>query len=377
MKKVGIVTFHRAKNYGAMLQAYALQETLENRYDTLIVDYRCQEIEAKYYAKKTLKRKGKDFLKIFFQTNYILGVNKKNKSFDYFLKKYLNTSQPYDNQNISKANSEFDIFIAGSDQIWNMKWSGEDWNYFLEFADDEKKLSYGVGLGDSIEDSKKSRVLKNVNSFCTVLTREEEGKKLLKSIGVKSEIATVCDPVFLLDKKQWESKLALDRIERIKRKYILLYFVAKQRDSIEFARKIARERQLELVYININAEKNIPADFTNIIGIGPIEFLSLIRNAEIIITTSFHAMAFSLIFNKNFYYELCKDGSNNNSRLVNLANICGVGSREIINQEQGEAIEIDWKKVNDRIEHYAEESSEILLNKMQSMAGEHNDKKGN
>ena len=77
MKKVGIVTFHRAKNYGAMLQAYALQETLENRYDTLIVDYRCQEIEAKYYAKKTLKRKGKDFLKIFFQTNYILGVNKK------------------------------------------------------------------------------------------------------------------------------------------------------------------------------------------------------------------------------------------------------------------------------------------------------------
>lgn len=88
-------------------------------------------------------------------------------------------------------------------------------------------------------------------------------------------------------------------------------------------------------------------------------------------------MAFSLIFNKDFYYELCKDGSNNNSRLVNLANICGVGNREIINQEQGEASEIDWKKVNDRIEQYAEESSEILLNKMQSMAGEHDDKKGN
>ena len=60
-----------------------------------------------------------------------------------------------------------------------------------------------------------------------------------------------------------------------------------------------------------------------------------------------------------------------------MANICGVGNREIINQEQGEASEIDWKKVNDRIEQYAEESSEILLNKMQSMAGEHDDKKGN
>ena len=98
-------------------------------------------------------------------------------------------------------------------------------------------------------------MLKNVNSFCTVLTREEEGKKLLKSIGVKSEIATVCDPVFLLDKKQWESKLALDRIEGIKRKYILLYFVAKQRDSIEFARKIARERQLELYILILMLKK--------------------------------------------------------------------------------------------------------------------------
>ena len=375
MKKVGIITFHRAKNYGAMLQAYALQETLKNRYDTLIVDYRCPEIEAKYYAKKTLKKKGKDFLKIFFQTNYILGVNKKNKSFDYFLKNYLNTSQPYDNQNISKANSEFDIFIAGSDQIWNpVIFDGIDPIFFLNFSNESRKISISSSAGSYIFSQNE---MKDVNSFCTVLTREEEGKKLLKSIVVKSEIATVCDPVFLLDKKQWESKLALDRIEGIKRKYILLYFVAKQRDSIEFARKIARERQLELVYININAEKNIPSDFTNIIGIGPIEFLSLIRNAEIIITTSFHAMAFSLIFNKDFYYELCKDGSNNNSRLVNLANICGVGNREIINQEQGEASEIDWKKVNDRIEQYAEESSEILLNKMQSMAGEHDDKKGN
>lgn len=77
MKKIGIMTFHRAKNYGAMLQSYALQETLNKKFDTYLVDYRCPEIEEKYYVKKTLVRKIKNFLKLFFQTEYILSVNKK------------------------------------------------------------------------------------------------------------------------------------------------------------------------------------------------------------------------------------------------------------------------------------------------------------
>lgn len=377
MKKIGIMTFHRAKNYGAMLQSYALQETLNKKFDTYLVDYRCPEIEEKYYVKKTLVRKIKNFLKLFFQTEYILSINKKNRRFNEFVNNFLKTSKPYYAQNIAEANNEFDAFIAGSDQIWNMKWSGTDWNYFLEFADSNKKLSYAVGLGNSIDEAYKMRILKDVESFQAILTREEDGRRLLKSIGVKKEIGTVCDPVFLLGKKEWTEKLALEQIEKKRKKYLLLYFVAKPTDAIPFAKKIAEQDDLEIVYVNINAEKNIPSDFTDVIGIGPREFLGLIKNAEVVITTSFHAMAFSLIFNKNFYYELCKDGSNNNSRLENLANICDVTDREILTSYPTRENEINWDAVNNSINCYAKDSLRVLLDKIENAMGEYDDKQRN
>lgn len=377
MKKIGIMTFHRAKNYGAMLQSYALQETLNKKFDTYLVDYRCPEIEEKYYVKKTLVRKIKNFLKLFFQTEYILSINKKNRRFNEFVNNFLKTSKPYYAQNIAEANNEFDAFIAGSDQIWNMKWSGTDWNYFLEFADSNKKFSYAVGLGNSIDEAYKMRILKDVESFQAILTREEDGRRLLKSIGVKKEIGTVCDPVFLLGKKEWTEKLALEQIEKKRKKYLLLYFVAKPTDAIPFAKKIAEQDDLEIVYVNINAEKNIPSDFTDVIGIGPREFLGLIKNAEVVITTSFHAMAFSLIFNKNFYYELCKDGSNNNSRLENLANICDVTDREILTSYPTRENEINWDAVNNSINCYAKDSLRVLLDKIENAMGEYDDKQRN
>lgn len=371
------MTFHRAKNYGAMLQSYALQETLNKKFDTYLVDYRCPEIEEKYYVKKTLVRKIKNFLKLFFQTEYILSINKKNRRFNEFVNNFLKTSKPYYAQNIAEANNEFDAFIAGSDQIWNMKWSGTDWNYFLEFADSNKKFSYAVGLGNSIDEAYKMRILKDVESFQAILTREEDGRRLLKSIGVKKEIGTVCDPVFLLGKKEWTEKLALEQIEKKRKKYLLLYFVAKPTDAIPFAKKIAEQDDLEIVYVNINAEKNIPSDFTDVIGIGPREFLGLIKNAEVVITTSFHAMAFSLIFNKNFYYELCKDGSNNNSRLENLANICDVTDREILTSYPTRENEINWDAVNNSINCYAKDSLRVLLDKIENAMGEYDDKQRN
>lgn len=377
MKKIGIMTFHRAKNYGAMLQSYALQETLNKKFDTYLVDYRCPEIEEKYYVKKTLVRKIKNFLKLFFQTEYILSVNKKNRRFNEFVNNFLKTSKPYYAQNIAEANNEFDAFIAGSDQIWNMKWSGTDWNYFLEFADSNKKFSYAVGLGNSIDEAYKMRILKDVESFQAILTREEDGRRLLKSIGVKKEIGTVCDPVFLLGKKEWTEKLALEQIQKKRKKYLLLYFVAKPTDAIPFAKKIAEQDDLEIVYVNINAEKNIPSDFTDVIGIGPREFLGLIKNAEVVITTSFHAMAFSLIFNKKFYYELCKDGSNNNSRLENLANICDVTDREILTSYPTRENEINWDAVNNSINCYAKDSLRVLLDKIENAMGEYDDKQRN
>ena len=153
--------------------------------------------------------------------------------------------------------------------------------------------------------------------------------------------------------------------------------MANPTDAIPIAKKIAEQDDLEIVYVNINAEKNIPSDFTDVIGIGPREFLGLIKNAEVVITTSFHAMAFSLIFNKKFYYELCKDGSNNNSRLENLANICDVTDREILTSYPTRENEINWDAVNNSINCYAKDSLRVLLDKIENAMGEYDDKQRN
>ncbi len=360
MKKVGIVTFHRAMNCGAMLQAYALQEVLNRRFDTYILDYRCDELELVYKYKRSLKGY------IRFLARYILRHNtcaqeiNRSTLFKNFSDKYFRKSAKYTAKNAYKANDEFDFFVAGSDQIWNPKWSKADWNYFLDFADDSKKYSYAASFGgDKVEEQYKDKIASSLSTFKTILVRESSGLDILRTLGIKNDnIGAVCDPVLLLSREEWLSRFDL---ESKNKGYILIYFAAGQTHSVELAKKIAEETGKKVIYYNSFGTKNIDDSFENCIEAGPVEFLSLIYNAGLVITTSFHALAFSLIFNTPFVYELNKEKNNNNSRLENLASICEVNSRKLESVEDFKLEEINWERVNELLEKYRMESETLMV----------------
>ena len=365
MAKVGIMTFHRANNYGAVLQAYALQKTLEQNHETVIIDYRSKSIERRYH-KKGIKQNIRYQAKLILKPTETLSQRKKNKKFDNFRDRHLKLSKPYDATNISQSNELFDMFIAGSDQVWNNRIINSDWNYFLSFANPEKCFSYAASFGgDSIDTNELIDISRYLLKFSCILVREKTAFKILEDCGIeKNKMKDVADPVFLLSKKEWVDMLHLDNIS--KEEYILVYCVAKGRLIYDFARSLSAKTGYNIKFINLNSKRSeCPNDFENIMDAGPIDFLNLILNAKCVITTSFHALAFSLIFNKPFYYELNNEKKNNNSRLENIASIFNIQNRAIDEVTVDEKLNtIDWGVIDKKIELYNTTSRKILFNSL-------------
>lgn len=370
--KIGVVTFHRAWNYGAKLQAYALQKRLNDKHDATILDYRCKRIERQYYSRSSgifapLKTCAKWMLRYpVMRVHYLREA--KYKKFD---REYLPTNgKVYTSDTVETANADFDAFVAGSDQIWNTDITDKDMNYFLAFAPSHKRFSYAASFGGKQFDSQERREIASyLENFQSILVRENSGKGFVDSLKISPRIDMVSDPVFLLSQEEWIADFGLT--EKRKEKYILVYLVARERNLLALAETEAKKLGCKLYYINWDGSIPCPSGMKNIGGIGPVEFLQYIYNAEMVLTTSFHAMAFSLIFNKPFYYELATQKRNNNSRLLDLAEFFGVSGREILSSApRDDAFDIDWKKINISLQQYAAHSIEALFDSLINVAEE-------
>lgn len=370
--KIGIITFHRAWNYGAKLQAYALQKRLNDEYDATILDYRCERIERQYYSRPTgmlvpLKNIAKWIFRYpSMRVRHLRGVKYKKFDYEYFL----TNGKIYSPENIETANDDFDAFVAGSDQIWNTDITDKDMNYFLAFAPSHKRFSYAASFGGKQFDSQERKeIVKYLEKFQSILVRENTGKDFVNSLDISPRIDVVSDPVFLLPREEWIADLGL--IEKRKEKYILVYLVAKERNLLALAENEAEKLGCKLYYINWNEAISCPSGMKNVGGIGPAEFLQYIYNAELVLTTSFHAMAFSLIFNRPFYYELAAQKKNNNSRLLDLADFFGVSGREILSSApRDDVYDVDWKRINASLQQYASYSIKTLVDSLNNVAEE-------
>ena len=358
MKKIGILTFHRALNYGAKLQAFALMKTLSEKYDAYILDYRCLSIEKFYFHKNVLKESIKKFL----FPIYMKKIKKRKDKFLAFDSKY-KLSKIYTENTIRDANMEMDAFVAGSDQIWNPIITGSDFNYFLKFADDEKKFTYAASFGkSSIASWDKSETINLLNKFKIILLREKPTTDFLESINKEIQVFSVLDPVFLIEKDSWVKNLNL-ATNSLKRKYILVYIVAEQTNLLEKAKNIAKDKNLDIFFVDALRYKD--RQITNINDAGPVDFLQLILNAEIVMTTSFHALAFSIIFNVPFLYELSNKKINANSRLKDLAVNLNIEKYEIKDLSLKYEKTYNWEDINKRVEKLRESSKEILFKSLE------------
>jgi len=345
-QRVGILTFHRAINYGALLQAYALQEALK-KMGCLpeIIDYRSPVLESQHLeARLSNCQNAKDIARFIF---YAKHQNRKMKIFRDFSAANLNLSDVYENtEQLRKISLEYDKFICGSDQVWNHRITDFDRNYFLDFIEDiAKKNSYAASFGiSSIPPEHVNEYRNLLKGFNHISVRENQGRKIINEL-VNREAELVLDPTLLLSKQDWES-IAADY--KKKKNYILLYMFGNSLTMKTFVENLARQTGCEIVLISYSVIKRINATYEK--SVGPAEFLGLFQNARYVVTNSFHGTCFSLNFNKDFFLEMLPESQGVNSRLENILDLFDLRSRQIISGENANTRKtIDYGEVNKRL----------------------------
>ena len=296
MKRIGIMTFHYAHNYGAMLQAYALC-TYINKKDsckTEIVDYRINQVWQSY----SMDFSNLDILHRIFRTIVHRKRKKQATLFENFMSEYLKLSNKIEKDDLKKIQQLYDLIIVGSDQVWNTKIIGNDTSYFLDFCtNNEMKAGYAISIGTSYcTDEFKDAYSKYGVNFKYNSVREGKTSELIRDI-FNRDIQVVTDPVFLLERKAWETlekkPVGIDEHN----KFMLFYSLNKNEDLIEYAKKIQERENCKVYSIHplcVVRDKT----FKNLRNVGPREFIWLIHNAVCVCTDSFHATAFSVIFRK-------------------------------------------------------------------------------
>lgn len=314
MLKIAIITFHRAINYGAVLQTYALARYLkEIGYDVQVLDYRSSAIEDSYRIKYKFNM---CCLKQILLSPF---SERKKKEFYNFIKKNIPHTQPLYTQNdLRKEAKKYDYIITGSDQVWNSQWTKGDEAYLLNFCEDKQKISYAASIGKSdILNEEKQRLERCLKNFQWISVREQTGKDLLESF-LEKKILVNCDPVALLNKEIWEEIATLPK----EKDYILVYMLVKSDSLMEAAIKYGEKKGKQVILINDNIRRKYLVKYKRYIS--PEQFIGLFCNADCIFTNSFHGTMFSIIFEKEFYVELQKYKGAPNSRIVDLLKRVGI-----------------------------------------------------
>ncbi len=307
MKRIGILTLDsRIYNYGGLLQEYALFKIIENsNFEVEIIDYdNYSEANTfsykrgfKYFSLKKFIHKIELKLNIG-ETSSDTSLPAESKQlFDEFRKKYLTFSERCDQRDIKRICEAYDYVICGSDQIWNPAYNIP--SFFLNFLSNNKgKIIYAASLGVSkLTRLQKKTYSKLLIGIKNVSVREKNAKEIIQQL-TDSEVKLVLDPTLLLKKKDWIGLMNCDFCEK---DYIFCYFLGMSKEKINAASKFAKKNKLKIISIPFaNSEISEKEFSTYKEPVGPLEFLELIYNAKIILTDSFHACVFSIMFDRPF-----------------------------------------------------------------------------
>lgn len=309
MKKIGIITFHAAYNFGSVLQAYALQEYLRKKgFEVEIINYRMKEQKNCYKMFRT------DYgVKIFLNdTLGIFYLNKKierKKSFEQFINNYLVLTQEFaDPIEFLEYNDKYDVYISGSDQIWN-KHANElhnvEWKYMEPYLLNKiygRKISYASSIGNMKDDRELNQLIEYIRDYHRISMREEASAKLISKY-LNKIVESVLDPTFLLKRQDWISRFKLKK--RNEKKYILFYSLAGRKKLNKFKKFITdiEKKGYVVKYITpfFQFRYGDRMNFVNCLEYGPYQFLDAIYNSECVITDSYHGTILSINLNKNFY----------------------------------------------------------------------------
>ncbi len=323
MKKIGIITFHRAHNYGAVLQCYALSHILSKMgYQVEVIDYYPSYLHNQYNLLPSIKNGIVLWFKTLIKLIPILNVKiKRMRLFNSFISSLPLSAYQYD-ENIDEIKG-YDILIFGSDQIWNPLLSNGVDKVFSGFFKHDGTLfvSYAASTNPRIcSDEYKHYFEKILNSFDRISVRENSLSNYLNAIRVNSSIV-VLDPVLLLNKKEWSSIAISPKEEN----YLLIYTVPQSPLVRKHAEFIAKAKGLQIIEITPAAKNVRGKEYRQVVG--PRQFLGYFQNASYVVTTSFHGTAFSIKFEKQF--SNIQLGTPVDDRAYNLLEIVGLQEHAI------------------------------------------------
>lgn len=350
MKKVGILTFHDAHNYGAVLQAYALKKYIKNLgYNVKIINYHHSDIPDGFAKKRKI-----DFAKVGMHKFSYFDHCTRWEKFALFINELTDNARKVYTSEKDLEKLDVDYWICGSDQIWNTDITlGFNKGFFLDFETNGKKISYAVSMGiPNLEEKYEDEFKKAVNSLDCISVREETLKEYVEKFTDK-KVERVVDPTLLLEPEDYEELIEPSPIVG---KYLLIYALGPDERLTDIAKKIAKDKNLEIVELNDCKKNNYFC--RQISNAGPEEFLSLIKYADVVVTNSFHGTIFSILFKRDFYTIT---RLNRNSRMENVLNIAGMRDRLIDDVSDLQNVkDQDFEKAFENIKNVKESSIDFL-----------------
>ena len=301
-KKNGIITFHNSYNCGSMLESYAIQTIVDKIAGNAEIINFSNNGQIKLYSVFYENNSMKNIIKNLMLFPHRKRIKKNNLKYEEFKNTYMNLSKEY--HHISELDdSDYKNVIAGSDQIWNITIEDSDEAYFLPWVKNAKKIAYSPSFGaknimDYCSNPEKYREM--INNFDVLSIRENNGKKWIKELCNK-DVDVLLDPTLLLNVDDYK-KLEYNNFNP-KGKYIFFYSPSFNRNICKYVKQIADKYNLKVItwsaksyYLKMIKSFGFElAEFEN-----PSMYLSLIKNAELVMTTSYHGTIFSTIYRKKF-----------------------------------------------------------------------------
>lgn len=366
MKRIGILTTHRANNFGAVLQAYSLvMACRELGSDAEILDWRNPYFEELYHHAfrpgNPLKR---NLARAIGFWSFALPMRRK---YDKFRKSMPSSAPIFDRSMLARQSDKYDAFIVGSDQVWNPRNSvhgdphGFDRANLLDFAGNKPRFAYAASIGtSSIRPADLLPEFKSAwEKFKLITMREHEGAEYVSNILGK-KIDAVLDPVMLHDTDWWRQRLSWPSVPN--GKFVFLYNLDQSAAMLAYAREVAAAKGAQVIcpMIGHAMHKWHPG----LHCIGPEEFVALVANAEAVVTRSFHASAFSVLFGKELHLALENAESNPNTRFSSLARFAHIKGEEVFSSGSTNWLRFDCRQADGTAISDARNFSLSKLNEM-------------
>lgn len=355
---------HQVRNYGSFAQAYATCKSIENLgYEAELIDYTYPN-EA-HGTKKSFMGK---MLHLGNLMTKSLIPGRPHRKFEQHYreayKKYYKLSKAYKNRKEIMADPpKYDIYVVGSDQVWNDRYINNDDTFFLGFAPaNSKKIAFASSFGRiHLDKCNEPFYREKLNTLDRIAVRETSGVKLVEDLTSRDDVKKVFDPTLLLNSDEWR-KISVP-FDRAKRPYIFVYGSHCQEYMLSTARKIADKKGWDVYTVNGTIIDYYSKEAHCLLDIGPREWMGLIDGAELVFSCSFHGVAFSIQFNTPFF-ALFKGDVQFDSRVSSFLTELSlekhrllVGTSEI---DLDNAFEEDWNRVNKLLDEKRNASIEVL-----------------